>query len=75
MFNEKLDYQSYLLRLWRVSDVGTGHPGDEMPVWRVSLQSPLTRERVRFATLDDLVEFLRQEMNVMADAAAEHNDV
>ena len=75
MFDEKLDYLSYLLRLWRVRDVGTDHPSDEMPDWRVSLQSPLTREHVGFATLDDFVEFLRQQTSVMEDAAAEHNDV
>lgn len=44
-------YRSYLLRLWQTSDDG------EL-IWRASLETPGTRQRVGFATLRDLCEFL-----------------
>jgi hypothetical protein len=56
------DYQSYLLRLWRVSS-SAAYPGHEEPVWRASLEHPHTGERVGFATLDDLVGYLRHQMD------------
>jgi hypothetical protein len=55
------DYFSYLLRLWRVRKGGP-------PVWRASLQSPQTGERVSFATLDDLCTFLRKQTGLVPDA-------
>jgi hypothetical protein len=55
------DYFSYLLRLWRVRKGGP-------PVWRASLQSPQTGERVSFATLDDLYTFLRKQTGLGSDA-------
>jgi hypothetical protein len=45
------DYQSYLLRLWRT------HSG-AAPVWRASLEEPLTQEVRRFDDLPGLVAFL-----------------
>jgi hypothetical protein len=42
---------SYLLRLWQVRS------GGEL-LWRASLESPHTGERVGFASLDDLFGFL-----------------
>ena len=53
MAEEQPIYLAYLLRLWRVTDNGK-------PVWRASLQDPQTRERVGFASLDDLLHFLRE---------------
>jgi hypothetical protein len=47
-------YISYLLRLWRVSRTGK-------PVWRASLESPLTGQRLAFANLADLFAFLESE--------------
>ncbi len=48
-------YFSYLLRLWRV--------GTEKAVWRASLESPHTGERIPFASLDALFAFLQQQTN------------
>jgi hypothetical protein len=45
------DYLSYLLRLWRS---GKGKEA----VWRASLESPLTGERLGFANLKDLFTFV-----------------
>ena len=63
------EYLSYMLRLWQESgddplDV------DGAPVWRASLTSPTTGERLGFATLDDLVEYLshRVDVSVPTDA-------
>jgi hypothetical protein len=47
------DYLSYLLRLWR--DI------DEPALWRASLQSPYTGERIHFASLEDLCDHLRRQ--------------
>jgi hypothetical protein len=46
-------YFSYLLRLWREGDEGTG--------WRASLHDPHTGERMGFASLDELFEHLRKQ--------------
>jgi hypothetical protein len=46
------DYLSYLLRLWR-----TGTSGE----WQASLEAPVTGERVGFANLDGLFDFLRTQ--------------
>lgn len=58
---EQSDYVSFLLRLWRVS-------GGEAAVWRASLQDTLTDERMNFASLGDLVAFLRRQMGLVSDA-------
>ena len=52
---EKLEYLAYLLRLWRT---GLG----ENVVWRASLQDPQSGQRIGFASLDEVVEFLEQKM-------------
>jgi len=46
-------YFSYLLRLWR--------EGEETAGWRASLHDPRTGARLGFASLDDLVAYLRQK--------------
>jgi hypothetical protein len=45
------EYRSYLLRLWHTHSDGA-------PVWRASLENPLTQEVVRFANLASLFAFL-----------------
>ena len=61
------EYLSYMLRLWQES-------GDEpldvdgAPVWRASLTSPTTGERLGFATLDDLVAYLQKRMGTAPDS-------
>ena len=44
-------YLSYLLRLWQTDD-------GETQAWRASLDSPGTRERQGFASLEELFNFL-----------------
>jgi hypothetical protein len=66
MAREPPDYLSYLLRLWRAHERGSPHW--RLPVWRASLQSPQTGERVGFATLDDLFAFLREQTGLVPDA-------
>jgi hypothetical protein len=57
------DYQSYLLRLWRVSD------GEE-PTWRASLQSSRSGEQMGFDSLEELVEYLRWRTGLTASETA-----
>jgi len=47
-------YLAYLLRLWQVDE-------NDRPVWRASLEDPRTGERRGFASLEMLVEFLRDQ--------------
>ena len=48
-------YLSYLLRLWQTQDQGQN-------LWRASLEKPGTGERQGFADLEELVQFLRAQM-------------
>ena len=54
MTDSRRRYTAYLLRLWQVTNA-------EGTAWRASLESPRTHERIGFASLDDLVSFLRKE--------------
>lgn len=49
-------YFSYLLRLWR-------EERNDEQIWRASLESAQTGERRNFATLDELITFLREQTN------------
>ncbi len=51
--NKKSYYQSYLLRLWQVSEGGR-------PALRISLENTQTRERRGFTDLEALLTFLRE---------------
>ena len=64
MARERPTYQSYLLRLWRVAD-------DERPVWRASLEHPVSGERRGFSSLEALFIFLRSECALMPEDDAE----
>ena len=55
------DYRTYVLRLWRMR--GAGAIG-----WRASLADPDSGERHGFASLDDLLLFLRRETGVGSGA-------
>lgn len=61
MAKKEIEYLAYLLRLWRAQEKGD-------TVWRASLQSPQTRERQGFASLDDLFDFLRGQTGVSLDS-------
>ena len=51
--DERERYVSYLLRLWQTTS------GDQV-VWRASLENSQTGERQGFASLDALLNYLRQ---------------
>jgi len=61
MTKERPDYLSYALRLWRPSD-------EERGVWRASLQSARTHERKNFVSLDEMFEFLWEQIGVLPEA-------
>jgi hypothetical protein len=60
-------YRSYLLRLWREERQG-------VQVWRASLQSVQTGERLAFASLEALCDFLKQETRTDQATAREGRD-
>lgn len=51
---KQMDYVSYLLRLWRESG--------QKATWRASLEDPVTGERLGFASVDELFDFLQKCM-------------
>jgi len=53
MTDEKRSYRAYMLRMWQIKVDGEY-------VWRVTLESSLTGERLGFAGLDALVQYLRE---------------
>ncbi len=75
-------YLSYLVRLWRVSDDEDCQPVIEQAAWRASVENPHTRERKRFASLEALFDFLREQMGILPDTdenqiysvSGEHNE-
>lgn len=48
-----IDYQSYILRLWRDGEVGNADQA-----WRISLEDPHSAERIGFRTIADLAAWL-----------------
>jgi hypothetical protein len=63
------DYLSYLLRMWQESGDEAAE-GREAAVWRASLTSPTTGERVGFASIEGLVEYLQERMDTAPDSGA-----
>ena len=63
MSKDRRGYISYLIRLWQIRNAG------EL-VWRASLESPSTGERVGFASLDELFGFLQRQTEPAPDADA-----
>ena len=61
------DYVSYLLRMWQ-DDSGERLSGSKEAAWRATLQSARTGERVGFASLDDLFDFLRGQAGLESTA-------
>jgi hypothetical protein len=51
--NVRQEYLSYLLRLWRASG------DDGKPVWRATLETPVTRETFNFTDLQTLFAYLK----------------
>jgi hypothetical protein len=60
-------YLSYLLRLWRTLTAGEA-------TWRASLENPQTGERRGFASLDAMVAFLRQQIDLPPDRGGEEGE-
>ena len=54
MIKRPLGYLSYLLRLWQSDST-------DMAVWRASLESPMTGERLGFASLKEMFAFLESQ--------------
>jgi hypothetical protein len=65
MDEQRPDYLSYLLRLWRVRE--RGPPDGEPGLWRASLQIPESGERIGFRSLEELFAFLRRESGTAQD--------
>jgi hypothetical protein len=59
-------YSSYLLRLWQTAS------GGEL-VCRASLENARTGERVGFANLDDLFDYLRAQAGLVLEAERDAN--
>jgi hypothetical protein len=51
MMGEQTGYLAYMLRMWRVE-------AEDGPVWRASLESPHTGERVGFRNREAMLAFL-----------------
>lgn len=65
MTKQHPDYLAYLLRLWQVNGGnGPSDSGNPKPVWRASLEDPSTRERIGFAGLEELFDFLKAQVTV-----------
>jgi hypothetical protein len=56
-------YYAYLLRLWRVTEMG------QPAAWRGSLQAARNGEILGFASLDELFKFLRRLTGMTSDTA------
>ena len=65
MSENRQRHMSYVLRLWQVTIEG-------QPVWRASLESALTGQRRGFANLEDLLDFLREEIAVKRESKREN---
>ena len=62
MVKKQLHYLSYLLRLWPASR-------DTEATWHASLENPHTGQRLGFANLEDLLQFLKEEISVATDTS------
>jgi hypothetical protein len=56
MTKEQPEYLSYLLRLWRTEGVG------QAAIWHASLEDPRSGASHHFASLEEAVAFLQEQM-------------
>jgi hypothetical protein len=63
---ETSNYYAYLLRLWREGQAGES--------WRASLQSAATGQRMNFASLEDLFNFLQRQTGAAVDEPVARRD-
>jgi len=66
VFEHPPRYRAYLLRFWEER----GQHADDGEVWRFSLEDLHTQERRGFASLEEVMTFLRQQMKRPPDASA-----
>jgi hypothetical protein len=66
MAQERPDYLSYLLRLWREGGNGQSQNEAAEAAWRMSIETP-AGESHGFTSLDDLLGFLRQQIGARPD--------
>ncbi len=59
-------YYSYLLRIWQV-------PTSEEHTWRIQLENVQTGEKCGFASLEELLAYLRQVTTQKDDLTGEGN--
>jgi hypothetical protein len=64
---EQIEYFSYLLRLWRVTECSDTLRTCRQTAWRASLQSSRTGEQQGFASLNELFAFLRRQTGAVSD--------
>ncbi len=68
------DYVSYLLRMWCADSSATPSENGET-VWRASLESSYTGERVSFASLEELFAFLRQQTGATSESDVDAEEI
>ena len=57
-------YDSYLLRVWRLRNIDK-LSSSQRDIWRVSLESTQTRRQIHFASLEEMLLFLKgQEVQI-----------
>jgi len=63
-------YCSYLLRIWQLEKSEKTASSNES-IWRVSLESTLTRNRVNFASLEEMLNFLQAQFDPGVESSDE----
>jgi hypothetical protein len=58
IFDKPPRYRSYVLTFWEERS----HDSDTPVIWRFSLQDPRTGQRLGFASLEEMVGFMRAEL-------------
>lgn len=66
----KNGYFSYLLRIWQLEKSEQPSPLKEK-LWRVSLESTRTRNRVNFASLEEMLTFLQDQFDPGGETSEE----
>ena len=68
MMAERAGYLAYMLRMWQVNNGGKS-------VWRASVESPHTGERIGFGSLEALFAFLVEKTGELAQREEQAKDV
>lgn len=63
LFDKPPRYRSYLLTFWEER----GREPDKPVIWRFRLEDPRTGQRQGFASLEEMVAFLRTELDNKQD--------